>query len=670
MITELLQIYKHIENETRIDDPFQTRRIHWIIDLDQQGKAIAISPAVSRNTDGKGNLKEFLGKKYHCPVAFFLKLRAKKEEEGKTGGSPVKSGKRGTKSQKQPEVVAAAGGGNIPPELLSGKSLQIFGEEPNITKDKKGNVLYGKTKKLEKGLPKNNHMAFVSLHERFLKFLGSLQTLSSEWGALKSFFARKEGIPFYAFSSQNIAQLTKDHRFSFRVNGQLLLNHPAATDWWRNEIKKQRDSIRKCLPQGKDPFSPGCCDNWALSVRFPHIQGVPNCGGYCPIASFDKAPMQSFGLGEITTPLGLETAEKVSAALNWLLNDETSHKRMGDVVFVFWAVDETTPSSLPPSLNFGELLSEPDPLQVREFLEDVWGAYAQFPDTSKFYAAVLSSPKSRITVRSWHTQTLPEAVNHFRRWLELTLLPNQWGEKVPSAISQLAACTVQKGKNSNPMPCTYTELFESALFGRRLPSRLFSAALQRQPLELAKGCDKKTRSEFEERLRARTALIKLHFELKDKGGNATMENHTSQTDSAYLCGRLLALLDKIHEDAHKKSGGTHSSPANRAYAAASTTPALIFPQLCKLARYHLNKVGGGWAKCLEHGYETETGESVEGLKQLVAQLQDAAGGTFPRTLSLEQQGRFAIGFYYERCRNWPPLKSKTEATSEKPIPKV
>ena len=140
-----------------------------------------------------------------------------------------------------------------------------------------------------------------------------------------------------------------------------------------------------------------------------------------------------------------------------------------------------------------------------------------------------------------------------------------------------------------------------------------------------------------------------------------MENHPYQKDSGYLCGRLLAILDKIHLEAHKGSGGTNSSPANRAYSAASTTPALIFPQLCKLTRYHLNKVGGGWANCLEHGYEAESGEFVEGLKQVVAQLQGSSGCSFPNILSLEQQGRFAIGFYFERCRNWPKAKKKTNA---------
>jgi CRISPR-associated protein Cas8c/Csd1 subtype I-C len=665
MITELLQLYERTRQDISIDEPFVMRRIHWVIDLNEKGKVIGVSPAVSRNSDGKGKVKESLGKEYRCPAAFFLRLKEEKEKEHKIVSQPQKERKERAKGQQQREVVASAGGGNVPPELLTGKPLQIFGEEPIIKKDKKGNITERTADKAVKGIPKSNHDAFVALHKLFCDSLEIRNSPSPEWSALKSFFDQKQGIPFDAFSSQDLAQLTKDQRFSFRVNGRLLFQLPAATDWWRKEIKQKRESVRQWLPQGTDAFSQdSAIFDTPLAVRFPHIQGVPGGGGYCPIASFDKAPMQSFGLGEITMPLGLETAEKASAALNWLLSDETAHKRMGDSVFVFWAVDETATDSPPQPLDFGNLMSEADPLQVREFLKNAWGGYAQFPDTSRFYAAVLSSPQSRVTVRSWHTETLPQAVDHFRRWLELSILPDRWGAASPTSIAQLADCTIRKGKNSKPLPRTYSELFEAALFGRPLSSRLFAAALQRQANELAKGCDKKEGYEFEKRLRARTALIKLHFELNKKGEQSTMTNHTCQNDSAYLCGRLLALLDKIHIDAHGKSGGTNSSPANRAYAAASTTPALIFPQLCKLARYHLNKVGGGWANCLEHGYDAESGEFVEGLKQVVGRFQKADGCSFPRTLSLEQQGRFAIGFYFERCREWPPSKKKANAVGE------
>jgi CRISPR-associated protein Csd1 len=128
---------------------------------------------------------------------------------------------------------------------------------------------------------------------------------------------------------------------------------------------------------------------------------------------------------------------------------------------------------------------------------------------------------------------------------------------------------------------------------------------------------------------------------------------------------LLALLDKIHDAAH--DGKSASSPANRLYGAASATPALVFPRLCQLTRYHLQKMDAGLARKLEFGVPKDrrgdgVPEDFEGLAAVVARLNDASDGDFPRTLPLEDQGRFALGFYYERARKWPNFKPNQAQT--------
>jgi CRISPR-associated endonuclease/helicase Cas3 len=134
-------------------------------------------------------------------------------------------------------------------------------------------------------------------------------------------------------------------------------------------------------------------------------------------------------------------------------------------------------------------------------------------------------------------------------------------------------------------------------------------------------------------IRARTALIKLYFKT-NKDITMNEQTHENQNHPAYLCGRVLALMDKIHNAAHGKS--TASSPAGRYYGSASSTPALVFPRLCKLARIHLEKIEQEWAFNLDRD-----------LTGLVSKF--SAQASWPRTLSLEDQGRFAIGFYYERA---------------------
>ena len=57
-------------------------------------------------------------------------------------------------------------------------------------------------------------------------------------------------------------------------------------------------------------------------------------------------------------------------------------------------------------------------------------------------------------------------------------------------------------------------------------------------------------------------------------------------------------------------------------------------------------------------------EVQEGLAAIVSRLKEASGDDFPRMLSLEDQGRFAMGFYYERARKWPNFKKKVEPKRE------
>jgi CRISPR-associated protein Cas8c/Csd1 subtype I-C len=608
MYNELLHVASLIGLNGK--EHFRLRPIHWIIDLTENGEPLAFSPTVA--ADGSR------GKRFRSAKNYHMQFKGGKLQGVCTNQS------------------------NWLPDFLVGPVDEIFprGADGKMPVDfNKRRETWRLIKNAARDLPDNKVIQaikrFLITRKRFLSIFGLHDSGKHSDSIFKLLKEGKENI-------------------TFRVAGKIASSDQELLEWWRQNIIRQREDICEKLPIGSDLFSQS---SGPLSEYFPSVLGGT------PMISYNKVPYQSFGMGSQTTPMLLENAEKCAAALNALCEDPDSTLSLGGLQAVFWAANEQ--KCIAP--GFGGLIEVADPISVRDFLDSPWGGISKALPTARFHAVVLKKTKGRFSVRHWHETAISAAESNMRHWLNIldSVSKVSTDRSAPCGISVLARCTVQKNKKSKSAPRTYTELFEAALFGRPLPVRLFSAALQRQAIELAKGCDKNTKSEFEERLRARTALIKLYFELNNRGGDATMENQINQKDrAAYLCGRLLAILDKIHIDAHKESGGTNSSPANRAYAAASTTPALIFPQLCKLARYHLNKVGGGWAYCLENGYESENGEKVEGLKQVVARLQDTAGGTFPQTLSLEQQGRFAIGFYYERCRNWPPAKKKATASGD------
>ncbi len=112
-----------------------------------------------------------------------------------------------------------------------------------------------------------------------------------------------------------------------------------------------------------------------------------------------------------------------------------------------------------------------------------------------------------------------------------------------------------------------------------------------------------------------------------------MSLDTNVTNPGYLLGRLFAVLERAQESA---SPGINATIRDRFYGAASGTPVSVFPLLMKLKNHHIAKLENrGQAINLEK----QIGEIMGKL--------DASTG-FPPHLSLQEQGRFAVGYYHQR----------------------
>ncbi len=709
MISELLNLADHLELETPM--PFERRLVHFFIDLDLKGNVVGISPACGKSQKGK----ERLGKEFDCPVFFPLILDAKTGENVQAtagGGKSVAELASGDIMEIFRSKITVPKG--KPPRIEEIKP-SVDGEEEESTEDQANDddspdedadedsedaADQTNENKKDQFVRRSN---WVQLHKQLFTHLTAQQKLTVEHRALELFVEtggllepylqyfrlpnpekdteaivdpserRKRQKEITQAAAKSLKQIASA-KYAFRVNGKLMLKDPAVREWWGNEYRAKRLLVIAKLPFGDDMFTDSQSDRGEnagkLTTVFPHISGVPNGGPWCPLASFDKATSQSYGLGKVTAQMTLGTAERVAAALNHLLrNETTSYSLSKSVKAVFWALDTKKEKGV-EDVGFTALMSRPDPLQVLDFLRNIRGRAATPPDSAQFYCALLSSPKARITIRSWHTETLGKVTEKTRAYFESVSLPDsKSGDLLTSKLDELAKATVRDSKKTPPQPSTFTALLNTALFGSLLPDRLLPQVIRRQCLELAQGKTEKNKKSYEPRLRSRTALIKLYFAINRK---IIMNETTTNSDSrpAILCGRLLAILDKIHNEAHDNKSA--SSPANRLYGAASATPALIFPQLQKLARHHLNKIGGGWARRLEFGYNAEDSDKLveplekdfESLAQITARLIEVADNNYPRILSLEDQGRFSIGFYYERCRKWPKTKDSAEKNKQ------
>ena len=107
----------------------------------------------------------------------------------------------------------------------------------------------------------------------------------------------------------------------------------------------------------------------------------------------------------------------------------------------------------------------------------------------------------------------------------------------------------------------------------------------------------------------------------------------SNTNAGYRLGRLFAVLEKIQEEA---SPGINATIRDRFYGSASSVPVTVFPHLMKLKQHHIAKLEN---KGRAVNLEKIIGEIVDGIKATLG---------FPGHLSLDDQGRFAIGYYHQR----------------------
>ena len=102
----------------------------------------------------------------------------------------------------------------------------------------------------------------------------------------------------------------------------------------------------------------------------------------------------------------------------------------------------------------------------------------------------------------------------------------------------------------------------------------------------------------------------------------------------YVLGRLFAVFERIQRQA--QGSGLNKTIRDTYFGAASSSPLVTYRRLQELAIHHL-------AKIRNNGKSAGWLESVLGEVEALIPPQG-----IPAILSLEDQGRFAIGYYHQR----------------------
>lgn len=196
---------------------------------------------------------------------------------------------------------------------------------------------------------------------------------------------------------------------------------------------------------------------------------------------------------------------------------------------------------------------------------------------------------------------------------------------------------LQKSKSEDIAPQLAGELLRSIITGQNYPHSLLAKIIQRLR---ADGDISRLRVSL---IKAVLCRQKRLTNLNSQKEGISMALNKDDPNIAYRLGRLFAVLEQAQKSA---LGNLNAGIGDKYYGAASSTPRAVFSALVKNARNHISSLRKGkkaeWVK----DAKSTAGWLEKELGQIMLPFDSTQ--PFPKTLNLDEQGRFVIGYYHQR----------------------
>ena len=432
---------------------------------------------------------------------------------------------------------------------------------------------------------------------------------------------------------------------TFRLQGDvdLVCQRPAAVEAIRTE-QDATGAKGLCLVTGETG------EIERLHTAIKGVWGAQTAGAN--IVSFNLDAFNSRGKTQgANAPVSKRAAFSYTTALNHLLRKDSPQRlQVGDASVVFWADRPTEWET-----GFVDIFGEPakdDPDRNIRAVRSLYtaidrGLLENEAGQANFFALGLAPNAARIAIRFWQHGTVADMAGRIKQHFDDLAIERLPRDPLHLSLFRLLVSVATQSKADNIPPNLGGELVRSILAGLPYPQTLLAAAVRRIRAEQSKK-DTKGRS-VQNVTYARAALIKACINRTTRYATPTIEKELkmsldeANTNVGYRLGRLFAVLEKIQEEANP---GINATIRDRFYGAASSTPVTVFSTLLKLKNHHISKLDNrGRAVNLEK----RIGEIMEGI------------GDFPAQLRIENQGRFAIGYYHQRQDFFKTTTANTEA---------
>ncbi len=357
------------------------------------------------------------------------------------------------------------------------------------------------------------------------------------------------------------------------------------------------------------------CEPLRVHPKAPALAGPGEKAA--PVVGCNIESAESGGASQgYLSPMARPTAERYSAALDWLLKDGCHSLCLGEATFAWWADGEADGTVAPA---------------VADALR---GSGAADVDAdagcAPLHMACLSSRYARVQLRWYETVTWEDARDSLGRW------EGCFGGRVPSAFSILRALE-RPGEKAPATRCQDA----ASLVGALIMGGPWPRTLTQRAAAMASAGDIGPT--------VAGTLAASALSTRKESGMET-DDLLCPADPAYRAGCIFAILEGLQ----KAAQGRLAAPVRTRYmAGAAKSPARVLPTLVATAQAHLKKLSRT-KPGLAAFYESALSEAV-------------AAGPVPLTMDAAASWRFYVGYYRQRDQLYRPAGDGADPEAEEEV---